>query len=462
MGSETGVGEAALRERFQAAGQGHVFDGVDALGTDARGAFLAELAAVDLDLVTRQRAILESSDEGAAPRLEPPDMWSGAGGAEEEARARGAELLRAGRVGFVLVAGGQGSRLGFDGPKGAFEIGPVTAKTLFEWHAARIIAAGERHRFRPTWYVMTSRANDAATREVFAGHGHFGFPEEDLVFFSQEMIPALDLEGRIVLAAPGKLFLAPNGHGGTLAALRSSGALEHMAGRGIDELSYFQVDNPLSRPADEVFLGAHSLAGADMSAKVVPKRDAAEKVGVLGKVDGALGCIEYSDLSDELRHARDDGGTLLFNAGNIAVHAIARSFVERLTEGGGLDLPWHVARKRISAVGPDGTPREIDGVKFETFVFDALGKARASVTMEVERSEEFSPVKNAEGSDSPATCRGDLASIGAALVGDTSGRPVEVDPRAGETTEEIEARAAELVRREVDGGLVVEPPGSLR
>jgi UDP-N-acetylglucosamine/UDP-N-acetylgalactosamine diphosphorylase len=174
---------------------------------------------------------------------------------------------------------------------------------------------------------------------------------------------------------------------------------------------------------------------------------------VLGLVDGVLGCIEYSDLSEELRDATTEDGTLLFNAGNIAAHMIDCAFVERLNAGGDLDLPWHVARKKIGTIDASGAPVDVDGVKFETFVFDALGRAKASVTLEVERSEEFSPVKNAEGSDSPATCQADLTRIGAAIIGQEA-EAIEVDPRAAESADEFAASGRTAVSR--DGGLLVD------
>ncbi|MEM1450087.1 MAG: UTP--glucose-1-phosphate uridylyltransferase [Planctomycetota bacterium] len=435
-----------LRARFTDAGQGHVFAHWDGLSGATQEALLDELDAVDLALVGRLRDLAVTPTEESSPALEPPDVFplERTGVDLEravEARAHGAELLAVGAVGFVLVAGGQGSRLGFDGPKGAFDIGPVAPTSLFAWHAARIQAAAERHGFAPRWYVMTSAANDEATRAYFDLQGHFGLPPSSVFFFRQDMLPALDAEGRIVLASPGSLFLAPNGHGGTLAALASSGALADMHAAGIEQISYFQVDNPLARPGDSLFLGLHDIEGAEMSSKVVAKRDADEKVGVLGKIDGKLGCIEYSDLSDDLRNARDEGGALLFNAGNIAAHAIRRDFVETLTAGGDLDLPWHVARKKIASIDAEGNPVEIDGVKFETFVFDALGRTTQSIVMEVDRGEEFSPVKNAEGADSPATCRADLLRIGRALSGSEPEDDVHLDPRVAETREEFVARS---------------------
>lgn len=448
----TSVGD--LLERCEAEGQGHLFRFWDELDGAGRARLLGEVARLDFELLREMREELRRRLEGPpappATRFDPPELFRAedAGGREGAgAIARGEAALAAGRVGFVLVAGGQGSRLGFEGPKGLLPIGPVSRRTLFGWHAARIAAARRRHGQVAPWYVMTSATNDAATREYFAAEDWFGLGEENVRFFQQAMLPALDLEGRVLLRERDALFLAPNGHGGTLAALASSGCLEDAAGRGVDVLSYFQVDSPLARPADALFLGLHLVAGAEMSSKVVPKRDASEKVGVIGRADGVLGCIEYSDLPDELRHATDESGELLFRAGNIANHVLQRQFVERLTAGGSLRLPWHLARKRMEVVGEDGCRAELEGVKFETFVFDALGEARASVTLEVDRAREFSPVKNAEGPDSPWSCRADLGRLFAGWVERAGGElpppgpegvpPVEVDPRLAEDEREL-------------------------
>lgn len=461
----------AVRKDFEDAGQGHVFRHWSDLTDDGKAQLEAQVRAVDLGLVARLGALLTGAGDAAKPHLTPPEFFPLKRDADQKAHAEnsaayGAKLLAEGKVGFVLVAGGQGSRLGFDGPKGAFEIGPVTNKSLFAWHAARIQAAGYRHGFKPQWYVMTSAANDGATKAFFEAHGNFGLDADSLFFFQQDMLPALDMDGKILLAAKDALFLAPDGHGGTLAALGRSGALKHMKERGIEQLSYFQVDSPLARPADPLFIGLHGMMGSEMSSKVVPKRDADEKVGVLGLVDGQLGCIEYSDLSDEMRQARvQETGDLLFNAGNIAAHVIRRDFVESLLEGGALDLPWHIARKQIQTITEDGAPTELAGVKFETFVFDALGKTTTSVVLEVERAQEFSPVKNKEGSDSPETCRADLTRIGAELMAEhpdwkdanaaSEYSAIEVDPRVAETPAEFASTAGH--GRKLNGGVVFEP-----
>ncbi len=463
---------SSLREELLRSGQEHVLARLAVLEPARRARLERELAALDYDLL-RDLARLARAGEGgrSSPSFEPPELFPARRGPEEErraarARAVGSELLGKGQVGFVLVAGGQASRLGFEAPKGAFPVGPVTGLSLFGFHAHRLGAAARRHSVRVPWYVMTSPANQGATAEFFEQQGFFGLPREDVTFFSQDMLPALDEDGRLLFSAPEALFVAPNGHGGSLLALARSGALEDMRERGIEELSYFQVDNPLARPADPLFLGLHRLAGAGMSSKVVKKRDAAEKVGVIGHVDGKLTCIEYSDLPAELRDAREPGGELAFRAGNIAVHVLSRAFVDELTRAG-FELPWHVARKRMSVVEPDGRTVERTGVKFETFVFDALSRSPATVTLEVLRAEEFSPVKNASGVDSPATCRADLCRLFEKWVraaglplpppDDQGNLPIEVDPLFAETQDEFLAAPARAGRLEPD----VRPTGHL-
>lgn len=444
--------EERERSRAKEAGQEHVFRFWPALNESQREQLLSELEGVDYaNVAVLQKALAGHGRSADDVSLEPPELFplERASEQEEEAQAAaasGAELLSAGKVGYVLVAGGQASRLGYDGPKGDFPVGPVSGRTLFDFHARRLRAAARKFGTRVPWYVMTSPANDAATREIFEANQHFGLERDDVFFFVQSMLPALDAGGRILMASTSSLFLAPSGHGGVLEALARSGALDDMEARGVETISYFQVDNPLARPADPTFLGLHARAGAGMSSKVVAKRDANEKVGVLGRIDGRMGCIEYSDLPAELREATDERGQLLFRAGNIAVHALERAFVRELTREG-LDLPWHVARKQVAVVDDEGVPGKREGFKFEAFVFDALGASRSSVTMEVARAEEFSPVKNAEGEDSPETSRRDLCALfegwvraaGHALP-EPDGRgvvPLEVDPLRAEHEHEF-------------------------
>lgn len=440
-----------LRELAAHHGQEHLFAFWDQLTPDEQGPLLAQIAEVDFELVRKQAALLNAApaSEQGGGELTPPELFTlqrdaSAETTAREARELGAARLADGKVAFLLVAGGQASRLGYDGPKGAYPVGPVSGRSLFELHARRLRAAQQRSRTTIEWYVMTSPANDQTTRDFFAANDHFGLDPEQVAFFTQAMIPALDLDGRILMSSTSALFLAPNGHGGTLAALQRAGLVERARERGIETFSYFQVDNPLVRPADTLFLGLHAQSGARMSSKVVVKRDAAEKVGVIGYMDGQLGCIEYSDLPANLREAKDANGRLLFGAGNIAAHLLEVDFVHELTRDG-LELPWHVARKRMKVIGSDGQATETDGAKFETFIFDALGQSPVSVTLEVERGLEFSPVKNAAGEDSAESARRDLCKLFGGWVAaagrelpdpDTLGNhPVEVDPLVAEDLE---------------------------
>jgi UDP-N-acetylglucosamine/UDP-N-acetylgalactosamine diphosphorylase len=312
----------------------------------------------------------------------------------------------------MVVAGGQATRLGYPGPKGAFPLGPVTERSLFEIHAQKLRRLRARSGRDVPWYVMTSQATDAATRRFFADHDHFGLPERDVFFLVQRMVPSFDFEGKLILEAKDRIFENPDGHGGSLTALRESGALDDMRARGIDTLFYFQVDNPLVRIADPVFLGLHTERGAEMSCKVVRKQTPEDKMGVVALVDGEVGVVEYTEIDDAHRTARDEQGDLLFWTGSIAVHVFDRAFIERVVRDAETSLPFHASAKKIPCVDASGetvTPGEPNGHKLERFVFDALAATDRVLVMETERLEEYSPVKNAEGTESPVTSRDELS-----------------------------------------------------
>jgi UDP-N-acetylglucosamine/UDP-N-acetylgalactosamine diphosphorylase len=227
------------------------------------------------------------------------------------------------------------------------------------------------------------------------------------------MMPSVDFEGRLILSAKDRIFMNPNGHGGVFPALKRSGALEDMEERGITQLFYFQVDNPLVKIADPLFIGYHLLADADMSTKVVKKENPEEKVGVLGYIDGALSVIEYSELSRDDKYARRGDGELKFNAGNTAIHLLNVEFIRREIEEG-FKLPYHAAKKKIPYIDEEGNlvePDRPNGLKFETFIFDALRDAKRSINMEIIREEEFSPLKNKEGADSPESVKEALVNL---------------------------------------------------
>jgi UDP-N-acetylglucosamine/UDP-N-acetylgalactosamine diphosphorylase len=314
-------------------------------------------------------------------------------------------------VGVFVVAGGQGTRLGFDRPKGAFPVGPVTSRSLFEIQAQKIRGLVRRLGAVVPWYVMTSPATDAETRALFDEAGCFGLDPADVMIFSQDVVPACDFAGRLILEAPHRIAESPNGHGGALLALQDAGALDDMARRGVDRIFYYQVDNPLVRIADPVFLGFHDLEGAQMSCKVIRKADPDEKVGVVATRDGRPGIVEYTELQDPERSLRDDSGALVYWAGSIAIHVLDTDFVRRVGTDAPRFLPYHASAKKIPTIDSDGrdvAPDEPNGYKLERFVFDALPAAERVCVLEVRPEEDFSPIKNAEGKDSPASARSDL------------------------------------------------------
>ena len=447
-----------LPERLEAAGQGHLLRHLETLGPPARKALLAEVEAVDLGEI---RDALSRMQEGAKPStFEPPEVFPLRRSSEQvllarQAREAGEALLREGKVASLTVAGGQATRLKWEGPKGCLPVGPVSGRTLFEIHAAKIAGTRRRYGGSLPWYVMTSPANHEATVRAFGENAGFGLPKKDVRIFPQGTVPAVDLEGRLLLAAAGGLVRSPDGHGGLFGALRDQSILEDARRRGIEHLSYFQVDNPLIPVADPLFLGLHALRQADMSAKFVGKRDPAEKVGLLVLTDGRVGCVEYSDLPPSLASERDGEGNLRLRFGNIACHAISVPFAASITPE---DLPFHRAEKALRALGPGGREGTVQGVKFERFIFDALPRAREVVLLEVEREEEFSPVKNASGENSPATAAAAMAAQAARWFA-KAGLPLPPPGPAGVPPVEVSGRfavdEAEFLERAT--GLEIDP-----
>ncbi|MGB7344899.1 MAG: UTP--glucose-1-phosphate uridylyltransferase, partial [Pirellulaceae bacterium] len=292
-----------LQSSLQEFGQEHVLRFWEELSQSQQEHLTAQLSDIDL---TKIATLVAGEDEktdfaALAAKASPPDAvqadGSGASWSNEDAKTRGEEALRAGEIGAVLVAGGQGTRLGFDQPKGMFSIGPVSGRTLFQIFADRLIALSEHYDVNIPLYVMTSEATDAETRAYFSEHDYLGLRQENVRIFKQGTMPAVDAAtGKLLLGSKDSLALSPDGHGGTVRALQRSGALDDAETRGIKHLAYFQVDNPLVWLCDPSFIGHHLLSGSEMTSQVVRKRYATEKVGNVVVVDGRTQIIEYSDL----------------------------------------------------------------------------------------------------------------------------------------------------------------------
>jgi UDP-N-acetylglucosamine/UDP-N-acetylgalactosamine diphosphorylase len=407
-------------ERFRQAGQEQVFAFFDQLSPAEQKELLAQAAEIDLEEIAHLKRTLIDGTGAAGLNLEglepaPYELRPENGGdaaAWRAALAAGEAALRAGRVAAFTVAGGQGTRLGYEGPKGTFPVTPVRRKSLFQVFAEKLRAAGQRYGRTIPWFIMTSHQNHAATESFFREHRFFGLAERDVMFFRQGRMPAVDRNGKILLEAKGSIALSPDGHGGSLRALERSGALDRMAAAAIDTISYFQVDNPLVRCIDPAFIGWHLQRQSEMSSKMVPKAYPEEKLGHFCQQNGQLVVVEYSDLPMDLQKQVDPTtGRLRYLAGSIAIHILDREFVRRMARGGAeASLPFHRADKKIATIDSQGNPvkpEKPNGVKFEMFVFDALPFARQPLVIETRREDDFSPVKNAEGVDSPATCRDD-------------------------------------------------------
>jgi UDP-N-acetylglucosamine/UDP-N-acetylgalactosamine diphosphorylase len=323
---------------------------------------------------------------------------------EQNAKQLGETLLRDGKVAILIVAGGQGSRLGFDGPKGIYRISPIQQKSLFQLFAEQVKALSKRYNTRIPFLIMTSEENHNETIRFFEDNDYFGLGKETLHFFQQDMLPAITPDGKLVLQNNSRLFTNPNGHGGSLKALYDSGVLETLLKEGFTELFYCQVDNPLVKIADPVFLGYHAIACAEVSTKVVRRRSIEEKVGVYLSCNGKDAIIEYSDMSPENMSALDEAGNILYWAGNTAIHVFSLPFIKRINDHG-FALPYHCARKNTDITDRNGKLIRLDVWKLETFVFDAIPLAERTCCMEVFREEEFAPVKNSEGTDTPETAR---------------------------------------------------------
>ncbi|MDF1860280.1 MAG: UDPGP type 1 family protein [Verrucomicrobiales bacterium] len=469
------------REHFEENDQGQVFAFYDSLSDEEKVNLDQQAAEIDLNELDRLVDTLVrhpgGGNESIADSLEPADCipLPRSGGHQalwEEATEKGEAALRAGRVAAFTVAGGQGTRLGYDGPKGTFGVTPVLQKSLFQVFAEKILASSRAYGKPIPWYILTSIINHEATVAFFEENEYFGLPSDKVHFFSQGLMPAVDDDGKILLSGRGQIALSPDGHGGALRALVRSGSIREMEADGIDVISYFQVDNPLVRCIDPAFIGFHLLHDSELSSKMVPKAYAEEKVGVFCQQGGKSLVVEYSDLPDRLAGETTDDGELRFRAGSIAIHIFSRSFVDRL--GSGIDesakLPFHLANKKVPFLDASGSlqePTDPNAYKFEMFVFDALPFAKNPVIIETAREDDFSPVKNADGVDSPQTCRDDqlrqyarwAKAAGIDLATDETGLPgisFEVSPFFGDNEDRFAASWDALTHKpELTDGLVL-------
>lgn len=453
-----------LKEKYKNAGQEQVFTFYDTLTVPEKAALYEQLSSFNPDHIN------QITDKALnPPKPKDDDTESGLEPLPESATASildskpedvekwyqsGLDLIADNKVGVVLMAGGQGTRLGSSAPKGCFNIGLPSEKSLFQIQAERIrkiqnlaqkkAGGGDRKVIVP-WYVMTSGPTRGPTENYFQEKNYFGLKKENVVIFEQGVLPCISNDGRILLESKGRVAVAPDGNGGIYQALVKSNVIGDMRKRGIKHIHAYCVDNSLVKVADPVFIGFSASKDVDIATKVVRKRNATESVGLILLKNGKPDVVEYSEIDKETAEAKDSKqpDVLKFRAANIVNHYYSFRFLESIPDWAH-DLPHHVARKKIPYVdtenGTSVKPEKPNGIKLEQFVFDVFPMLELNkfACMEVKREDEFSPLKNAKGTgeDDPDTSRRDIMeqgrrwvqAAGATVVNESDADGIEVSP----------------------------------
>ena len=377
-------------------GQTHLLDAIKKCPEDKRDDFIKEINSIDWSSlknvftpVDMTSAKIQMSE---VISLKDRDLMA------DDLKLIGKKAYENGQVGVLLVAGGQGTRLGYNGQKGCFQTLQISQKTLYQIHAEKIIYASKKYGKAIPFLIMTSPHTDSETKAFFKENNYFGIKESDVFFFCQSMTATLDLNGKALLKSDSELLKNPDGHGGCYTAFMKSGALEYLEKRGIKTLVYIQVDNILAPIDDTVLVGLQESRNADIVTKVLRKASPQEKVGHLVCVNGKDQIVEYVDVTKEQLELKDENGELIFNWGSPAMHAFSLDFFRRL-KNEKVFLPFHQSKKIVKAYR-DGMVQDTEAYKHEKFIFDLLPLANRHIGLEIKREDEFSPIKNITGVDS--------------------------------------------------------------
>ncbi|MCK9603989.1 MAG: UTP--glucose-1-phosphate uridylyltransferase [Candidatus Omnitrophica bacterium] len=434
--------------------QTHILGHYQSLSLPEKEKFISEMGKLDFELVfslyekvSQQKSPIKHNIDIYPSRIFTIPKNSDEQVEMEEARISGESLIRKNKIAVLIVAGGHGSRLGFNGPKGMFPISPVKNKSLFQLFAESVKALSLRYKVVVPLLIMTDTEILPEAKDFFKTHNFFGLDPQTVHFFEQEMLPTLTVDGKLILKDKTHLFVNPNGHGGCIKGLYDSGLLKKLIEDGYSDLFYCQIDNLLVKIMDPAFVGYHKAEDSEMSTKVVRRRSCEEKVGIFAAEDGKAKIIEYSELDPDNRGILDNKGQIRDWAGNTAIHMISLAFIQRLDEHG-FSLPYHHAVKKVNSLGVEGEIAEIEGWKFETFIFDAIPLAKKTCCMEISREEEFAPLKNKDGDDSPETVRKILSNMYKNWLHDTG---IEVEPQVRVEISPLFALSKEELRSKIKG-----------
>lgn len=398
---------SVARKKVAEYNQEHLLEYYDSLDENDKEQLLDDILSVDFQLLLDlyKNADKEISAKGL-------DLKPAAGVAKssmnryelDEIYELGLEEISKGALCAVTMAGGQGSRLGHKGPKGTYDIGLPSHKSLFEVQCDGLKKISEKAGFSIPWYIMTSETNHDESVAFFEKHDYFGYPKEDIMFFKQNMIPVMDRQGRILLESPSKILKSPNGNGGLFSSLKEKGMFNDMRKRGIKWIFICGIDNVLVRMADPYFLGFTIKNNYKASAKSFLKRDASEKAGVFCYKDGKPYVIEYTEIPKEYAELKDENGNYVYGDTNVLNYVFDINIAENIAKEG---LPYHTQIKAVTAYinGEYVESKKPDSYKFETFLFDSFNMLDDMGIFRIERQEEFAPVKNKTGIDSAESAR---------------------------------------------------------
>ena len=402
------------KEKIEKYGQEHVLKYYDEISAEEKQTLLGQIAAVDMSILESCKHREELARKGVITPLAAMQLD------EIEANrdsftATGLEEIRQGRVGAVLLAGGMGTRLGSDNPKGMYNVGVTRELYIFECLFNNLMDVVKQAGAWVHMFIMTSDKNNDVTVAFLKEHKYFGYNEEYVHFFEQEMAAATDYEGKIYLEEKGKLSTSPNGNGGWFVSMKTAGLLDLVHKEGIEWINVFSVDNVLQRIADPCFIGATIQRNCSVGSKVVRKSSPDEKVGVMCLENGKPSIVEYYELTEEMKNAKDEKGDPAYNFGVILNYLFKEKDLEKIIEN---NLPLHVVEKKIPYMNEAGElvkPEAPNGYKYETLVLDMIHQMDNCLPFEVVREKEFAPIKNKEGVDSVDTARALLQENGVVL-----------------------------------------------